>query len=73
MIKKSVLIAGKHATSISLEKEFYDVLLEICEREKQSLNQLITYIDENPRTENLSSAVRIYVLKYIMEKLIAPK
>lgn len=73
MIKISVLIAGKHATSVSLEQEFYDVLLEICQKEKQSLNQLITYIDENRQTENLSSAVRIYILKYITEKSIAPK
>lgn len=73
MIKISVLIAGKHATSVSLEQEFYDVLLEICQKEKQSLNQLITYIDENRQMENLSSAVRIYILKYITEKSIAPK
>ena len=73
MIKVSVLIAGKHATSVSLEQEFYDVLLEICRREKQSLNQLITYIDENRLTENLSSAVRIYILKYITEKSVSPK
>lgn len=73
MIKISVLIAGKHATSVSLEQEFYDVLLEICRQEKQSLNQLITYIDENRQTENLSSAVRIYILKYITEKSIAPE
>lgn len=73
MIKISVLIAGKHSTSVSLEQEFYDALLEICRKEKQSLNQLITYVDENRRTENLSSAVRIYILKYIAEKSIAPE
>ncbi|MBR1903598.1 MAG: ribbon-helix-helix domain-containing protein [Alphaproteobacteria bacterium] len=73
MIKISVLIAGKHATSVSLEQEFYDALLEICRKEKQSLNQLITYVDENRRTENLSSAVRIYILKYIAEKSISPE
>ena len=73
MIKISVLIAGKHSTSVSLEQEFYDALLEICRKEKQSLNQLITYVDENRRTENLSSAVRIYILKYIAEKSISPE
>ncbi len=73
MIKISVLIAGKHSTSVSLEQEFYDALLEICRKEKQSLNQLITYVDENRRTENLSSAVRIYILKYVKEKSIAPE
>lgn len=73
MIKISVLIAGKHATSVSLEQEFYEALLDIATQEKQSLNQLITHIDENRRTENLSSAVRIYILKHFQEKSVAPK
>jgi len=73
MIKLSVLIAGKHATSVSLEQEFYDELLNIAEQNKISLNRLITQIDENRRTENLSSAVRIYILKHLKEKSVAPK
>ena len=55
MLKKSVIIAGRHYTSISLEKEFFDELIHICSRRNISLNQLITEID-NERSEknNLS-------------------
>ena len=68
MLKKSVVIAGRHATSISLEPEFYAELTHIATLKKCSINYLITEIDNN-RTgkENLSSAIRIYILKFIKE------
>lgn len=72
MLKKSVIIAGRHYTSISLEKEFFDELLNICSRRNISLNQLITEIDTG-RSEknNLSSAVRIYVLNHLKKQISA--
>ncbi len=60
--KRSVLIAG-HRTSISLEQVFWHGLKEIAGRRGLSINQLIVQIDEK-RRGNLSSAVRVYVLKY---------
>ncbi len=60
MRKHSVVIAG-HGTSVSLEAPFWDALKDIAEARGLSLNQLITEIDEN-RGENLSSAIRVYVL-----------
>ncbi len=66
MLKKSVTIAGRHNTSISIEKEFDDELRQICKERRMTLNTLITEIDANRKnTDNLSSAVRIYVLEYI--------
>ncbi len=73
MIKISVLIAGRHATSISLEEEFYEEFLNIAAAMKMSRNQLITYIDKTRSAENLSSAVRVFVLNYYKEKSAAPK
>ncbi len=72
MLKKSVIIAGRHYTSISLEKEFFDELINICSRRNISLNQLITEIDTG-RSEknNLSSAVRIYVLNHLKKQISA--
>ena len=72
MLKKSVIIAGRHYTSISLEKEFFDALINICSRRNISLNQLITEIDTG-RSEknNLSSAVRIYVLNHLKKQISA--
>jgi len=73
MIKISVLIANKHATSISLEEEFYEELLTISSARNISLNQLITSIDATRTQPNLSSAVRIYILNYYKQKSAAPK
>ncbi len=73
MIKISVLIAGRHATSISLEEEFYEEFLNIAAEMKMSRNQLITHIDRTRKAENLSSAVRLFVLQYYKEKSAAPK
>lgn len=73
MKKISVLIAGRHATSISLEDDFYAALLQIATAQKISLNQLITKIDSSRETENLSSAIRLYVLHYYQNLLTTPK
>ncbi len=59
--KRSVEIAG-HRTSVSIEAPFWDALKELAERDGLSLNELITKIDDN-RAGNLSSAIRVYVLK----------
>ena len=62
--KRSVVISG-HATSISIETEFWDLLKDIATRQGVSINYLLSEIDRG-RTNNLSSAVRIYVLKHLM-------
>ena len=73
MIKVSVLIANRHATSITIEEEFFEALVSIATEMKLSRNQLITLIDKNRTAENLSSAVRLYVLQYYQNKSISPK
>ena len=60
-MKRSIRIAN-HSTSISLEPEFWAELKALAAREKLSLNQLVAQIDA-ARTGNLSSALRLYVLK----------
>ena len=60
IVKHSVNIAG-HATSVSIEKPFWELFKALAENENKSLNQLITDIDE-ARSINLSSAIRLYVL-----------
>ena len=64
--KRSVLVAG-HRTSVSLEPEFWEALKGIAARRGASLNQLIAGIDAE-RTGNLSSAIRIYVLKSVQSQ-----
>lgn len=68
MKKKSLMLMG-HATSISMEDEFWDALKELAQEKNTSIRQLITQIDMK-RTTNLSSAVRVYILAEIQKKLI---
>jgi predicted DNA-binding ribbon-helix-helix protein len=59
--KRSVDIDG-HRTSVSIEAPFWDALRDIAARRGLSVNQLIAAIDKD-RRGNLSSAIRVYVLK----------
>lgn len=68
MKKRSVNIKG-HLTSVSLEEEFWDALKRIAEKDVLSLNNLVALIDEGRGKNNLSSALRLYVL----ERLLAHK
>ena len=68
MRKRSVIIAGRHQTSISLEDEFLKELEIIAKKEHKTINQLITEIDATRTSTNLSSAIRIYILAYIKKK-----
>lgn len=69
MKKYSVIIAGQHSTSISLEEDFYQALLDIAKEKNITPFALITEIDLARTTPNLSSAIRIYILKYLQDKL----
>ena len=64
-VKRSVVVSG-HRTSVSLETPFWDVLTQIATDQNVSLNRLITEVDRQ-RDGNLSSALRIFVLKRLQE------
>ncbi|KLK93501.1 arylsulfate sulfotransferase [Microvirga vignae] len=67
IVKRSVSIAG-HRTSISLEEPFWQILREIAEREKLSIQALIGRIDAERREQNLSSAIRVFVLMDLRDR-----
>lgn len=67
MHKISVSLSG-HQTSISLEKEFFDVLQRIAKERKTSVASVINTIDETRDPDsNLSSEIRIWILKQILK------
>lgn len=67
MHKISVSLSG-HQTSISLEKEFFDVLQQIAKEKQTSVASIINHIDENRNPDsNLSSEIRIWILKQILK------
>ena len=61
MTKRSVTING-HATSISLESPFWQELRRMADEAGLSVAALIARIDADPKTGNLSSALRLSVL-----------
>jgi len=67
IFKRSVMLRG-HKTSVSLEAEFWNCLKQIAARERVSVSALITRI-EGDREGNLSSAVRLFVLKDLQSRV----
>lgn len=65
-IKRSIAIAG-HATSISLEPEFWDALVEAAAGEGVPLSALVARIDaariEATAPPNLASAIRVWLFR----------
>jgi predicted DNA-binding ribbon-helix-helix protein len=59
--KRSVMIAG-HRTSVSLEAPFWEALREIAAARGQSVQALVGAIDADRGEQNLSSAIRVFVL-----------
>ena len=67
MHKISVSLSG-HQTSISLEQESFDVLKKLAEEHKVSIANLIQQIDSTRKPgSNLSSEIRIWILKQILK------
>jgi predicted DNA-binding ribbon-helix-helix protein len=64
MVRKYSVTLHGHRTSFSLEEEFFVALKGISEVHGQSLASLIADIDDQrPDSYNLSSALRVFVLK----------
>ncbi len=77
MKKRSVRIAG-HETSISLEEPFWDALKTEAKARGMSMNALVNQIETeldqnsesgNPSGANLSSAIRVFILKSLQGRL----
>ncbi len=64
VVKHSVVIDG-HKTSISLEDAFWSGLREIAHAQGVTVSKLIAEIDQARTQNNLSSAIRLFVLDYV--------
>lgn len=67
MKKHSLVILG-HATSVSLEPEFWSALQRLAVQRNMSVSALIRQIDLT-RKECLSSAIRVFILKALEENI----
>lgn len=64
--KHSITVKG-HRTSITLEQAFWDSLKEIALEKHVSVSQIITEIDAG-EPENLSSALRVFILNHYKDR-----
>ena len=61
--KRTITIDG-HKTSVTLEDEFWTGLREIARKKNATLRSLVTQIDDGRVRNNLSSAIRVFVLNH---------
>ena len=67
VIKRSIIIGG-HKTSVSLEDDFWNALKDITHGRGETLSHLIASIDASRQAANLSSALRIFVLRHYKDQ-----
>ena len=68
IVKRTIVIAG-HKTSVSLEDEFWNALKVIAGERDMRAWELVTSINSDRRHDNLSSAIRLFVLNYYQSAL----
>ncbi|MGZ3360998.1 MAG: ribbon-helix-helix domain-containing protein [Xanthobacteraceae bacterium] len=66
--KHTVRLGGRN-TSISLEDEFWQGLKEIARRHRMTLSELVGEINARRQHSNLSSALRLFVLKFYRSQI----
>jgi predicted DNA-binding ribbon-helix-helix protein len=66
IIKRSVVIRG-HKTSVSLEQPFWDAFRDIAEGGRLSTSALLRKVDAERNSANLSSAIRVFVLRHMRD------
>jgi predicted DNA-binding ribbon-helix-helix protein len=64
IVKRSVVVGGQK-TSVSLEDPFWSSIREIAHAEGTTVSKLIADIDKMREQNNLSSAIRVFVLNYV--------
>jgi predicted DNA-binding ribbon-helix-helix protein len=63
LISRNVTI-GARRTSLRLEREIWEALEDICQREKVSLNEMCCTIDQYRHNSNRTSAIRAFIVTY---------
>jgi len=63
-IAKRTITIDNHKTSVTLENEFWSGLREVARRKNETLRSLVKQIDDARGRNNLSSAIRVFVLNY---------
>jgi predicted DNA-binding ribbon-helix-helix protein len=68
VLKRSIVIGGLK-TSVSLEDTFWHALRAIAAKQGVPVSTLVTTINSNRTSNNLSSAIRLFVLDHYRPKV----
>lgn len=58
------VVAERGRTSMRLEPELWEALLEICDREDRDLNAIVRQVEAEGHNGGRTSAVRVFVMSY---------
>lgn len=68
VVKRSIALGG-HKTSVSLEEPFWLGLKEIARSKNANLSTVVGEVDLQRQHGNLSSAIRIFVLRTLQSQV----
>ncbi len=63
LVCRNVKVSGRR-TSLRMEPYIWDSLKEICERERLTLNEICTEIDQRRGDANLTASIRVFIVSY---------
>jgi predicted DNA-binding ribbon-helix-helix protein len=64
LVEKRSIVIGGRKTSVSLEEDFWEGLKEIADESGTTVSDVVQSVKTNRRKGNLSSAVRVFILRY---------
>jgi predicted DNA-binding ribbon-helix-helix protein len=67
VVKRSVIIAGRK-TSVSMDNEFWSAFQGIARERGLTVTSLISSIDADRKSLNLSLTIRVFVLEYYRDR-----
>ena len=68
LVRKHSLVIAGHRTSVSLEAIFWAALRDLASEKGVSIAALAAEIDSARGEANLSSALRVYVLRVLLDR-----
>ena len=66
------VVAERGRTSMRLEPELWEALLEICGREGEDMSSLVRKVEQHGHAGGRTSAVRVFVMSYFRDAATEP-
>jgi len=62
-ICRNVTVSGRR-TSVRMEPIQWESLMDICERERRTIHEVVTIVDRRRGDSSLTAALRVFILAY---------